>query len=280
MIWQTARRPLDLTSRGIIMGILNVTPDSFSDGGNFLDVPRAVRHGLDMLAQGAGIIDVGGESTRPGAAPVSAEEEMRRVLPVIDAILAAAPEALISVDTSKAAVAEAAVTRGAAIINDVTALRADPAMAAVAARSGAGVILMHMQGTPRTMQDHPTYGDVTGEVRAFFEQRLAAAQAAGIDADRIALDPGIGFGKTVEHNLTLLRELASLQIDGRPLALGVSRKAFLGKTTDARDMSERLWPTVALTALLRERGARILRVHDVRPNVAALQIAEALLLAD
>ena len=230
MIWETACRPLDLTVRGVIMGILNVTPDSFSDGGNFLDVSGAVRHGLEMLAQGAGIIDIGGESTRPGAVPVSADEEMGRVLPVIDAILAAAPECLISVDTSKAAVAEAAVTRGAAIINDVTALRADPAMATVAARSGAGVVLMHMQGTPRTMQENPTYRDVTGEVRTFFEQRLAAARAAGIDSDRIAFDPGIGFGKTVEHNLTLLRELTCLA-DRRPaaragrLAQGVFRKS-------------------------------------------------------
>ncbi len=277
MIWQTARRPLDLTTRGVVMGILNVTPDSFSDGGDFLDSTRATRHGLDMLAQGAGIIDVGGESTRPGAAPVSVDEEMRRVLPVISALHAAAPEGLISVDTSKAVVAEAAVARGAAIINDVTALRGDPAMAAVAARTGAGIVLMHMQGTPRTMQENPVYQNVTDEVQAFFEERFAAARAAGIEADHIAFDPGIGFGKTIEHNLTLLRELTALQTGDRPLVLGVSRKGFLGQTTDAHTPSERLWPTIALTALLREKGARVLRVHDVRPNVTALQITEALL---
>ena len=259
------------------MGILNVTPDSFSDGGDYLDTARAVAHGLEMLAQGATIIDVGGESTRPGASAVSPEEEMRRVLPAVDGLLAAAPGCIISVDTSKAMVAEAAFARGAAIINDVTALRGDPAMASVVAQSGAGVVLMHMQGEPQTMQENPSYANVTTEVRAFFEQRLAAALAAGIALERIAFDPGIGFGKTVEHNITLLRGLSALHVEARPLVLGVSRKAFLSKMTDAQSMPDRLWPTVALTALLRERGARVLRVHDVRPNVAALRIAEALL---
>lgn len=279
MIWQTAHHSFDLSAHGIIMGILNVTPDSFSDGGQYLDSARAVAHGLDMIAQGATIIDVGGESTRPGAETISIAEELRRVLPVVEGLLAAAPECMVSVDTSKAEVADAALARGAAIINDVTALRGDTAMADVIARAGAGVILMHMQGTPQTMQHHPFYRDVTAEVRVFFEQCLATARASGIAANRIAFDPGIGFGKTVDHNLTLLRELEALRVGDRPLVLGVSRKAFLGKVTDAQSPSDRLWPTVAMTALLRERGARVLRVHDVRPNMAALRIAEALLAA-
>ena len=277
MLWQTAHRSLDLTTNAVVMGILNVTPDSFSDAGRYLDVTRAVSHGLEMLEQGATIIDVGGESTRPGAAAVSVDEETRRVLPVVVGLREAAPGCLVSVDTSKAAVAAAAIAAGAAIINDVTALRGDPEMSAVIADSGVGVVLMHMQGTPQTMQQNPVYEDVTAEVRVFLEQRIGAAVAAGIDSDRIAFDPGIGFGKTVEHNLTLLRELDALRVEDRPLVLGVSRKAFLGKVAAAPEMPDRLWPTVALTALLRERGARVLRVHDVRPNVAALRIAEALL---
>lgn len=259
------------------MGILNVTPDSFSDGGSFLDTSRAVDHALAMLAEGAGIIDVGGESTRPGASPVPVEEEIRRVAPVIDAVLARVPECVISVDTSKAAVARAALERGAAIVNDVTALRGDPAMAVVVAEHGAGVVLMHMQGEPRTMQEHPVYADVAAEVRAFFTDRLAAAVAAGIPSERVAFDPGIGFGKTVDHNLALLRALPTLTVDRRPLVAGVSRKSFLGKVSGAETLAERLWPTVALTALLRERGARVLRVHEVRPNLLALRTVEALL---
>ena len=277
MLWQNVHQTLDLTGGAAIMGILNVTPDSFSDAGSYLDVARAVRHGLDMLDQGATIIDVGGESTRPGAAPVSVEEETQRVLPVVAGLRKTAPRCLISVDTCKAAVASAAIAAGAAIINDVTALRGDPQMADVIAACGVGLVMMHMQGTPQTMQQNPVYEDVAAEVRAFFEDRLAVAVAAGIAPDRIAFDPGIGFGKTVEHNLTLLRKLDSLCVEDRPLVLGVSRKAFLGKLTNAPAMPDRLWPTVALTALLRERGARVLRVHDVRPNVAALRIAEALL---
>ena len=277
MIWQTARQPLDLSERAVVMGILNVTPDSFSDGGAYREVARAVEHGCGMIAQGAAIIDVGGESTRPDAEAVPVEEEMGRVLPVVEALHAAAPECVISVDTSKAAVAEAALALGAAIVNDVTALRGDPGMSQVVARTGAGVVLMHMQGNPRTMQRNPEYGDVVREVRSFFEERMAMAEKAGIPSDRVAFDPGIGFGKTVEHNLTLLRRLADLQVSERPLVLGVSRKGFLGKVTASQTPSERLWPTVALSALLREKGARVLRVHDVRPNVAALRMAEALL---
>lgn len=277
MIWQTARRPLDLTKHAAIMGIINVTPDSFSDGGSYPDAPAAVAHGLTMLADGAAILDIGGESTRPGADPVTETEELRRVLPVIDGLLARVPDCLISIDTSKAAVARAALDHGAAIVNDVTALRGDRAVVEVVARAGAGLVLMHMQGTPRTMQQEPRYDDVVAEVRAFFEERVRAAEAAGIPPAAIALDPGIGFGKTVEHNLTLLRGLEQLAVGSCPLVLGVSRKSFLSRVSGAHTMSERLWPTVALTVLLRERGARVLRVHDVRPNVAALRIVEALL---
>lgn len=277
MIWQTARRPLDLTSRAVIMGIINVTPDSFSDGGSYPDATAAVEHGLAMLAEGATILDIGGESTRPGAAPVPEAEERRRVLPVIDSLLARAPDCLISVDTSKAAVAQSALHHGAAIVNDVTALRGDRAMAGVVARAGAGLVLMHMQGTPRTMQQQPHYDDVVAEVRAFFEERVRFAVAAGIAPAAIALDPGIGFGKTVEHNLTLLRHLEQLTVGSHPLVLGVSRKSFLSRVAGVDTLPERLWPTVAMTALLREKGARVLRVHDVRPNVAALCTVETLL---
>lgn len=280
MIWQTAHRALDLSTFGVVMGILNATPDSFSDGGAFFDVSRAVEHGLDMISQGATIIDVGGESTRPGADVVPAQEELRRVIPVVEAIHAAAPGCLISVDTSKAVVAEAALARGAAIINDVTALRGDRDMAGIIARSGAGVVLMHMHGSPQTMQQNPTYQNVVTEVRAFLEKRLAVAREAGIARECIAFDPGIGFGKTVEHNLTLLRDLDRFVAQDRPLVVGVSRKAFLARVIDAQTVPERLWPTVALSAMLRERGARVLRVHDVHPNVAALRIAEAVMRHD
>lgn len=278
MIWHLAGgRTLDLSARAAIMGIVNVTPDSFSDGGDFFDPDRAMMHALAMLDEGAAIIDVGGESTRPGAAPVSVEDEMARVLPVVEAILARRPDCLVSVDTSKAAVAQAVLERGATIINDVTALRGDPAMAATVAAHGAGLVLMHMQGEPRTMQANPTYQDVVAEVRAFFTERLEAACGAGIAPERVAFDPGIGFGKTAAHNLALLRDLRSLSAVGRPLVLGVSRKSFLAKIAGAETLPERLWPTIALTALGRERAASILRVHDVRPNLLALRTVEALL---
>ena len=258
------------------MGILNVTPDSFSDGGNYLDPTAALAHGLTMLAEGAAILDIGGESTRPGADAVGEQEELRRILPVIDGLLARAPDCLISVDTSKAAVARAALEHGAAIVNDVTALRGDAAMVGVIAASGAGVVLMHMQGTPRTMQLQPHYEDVVAEVREFFVARARLAETAGIAPACLAFDPGIGFGKTVEHNLTLLRGLEMLALDGCPLVLGVSRKSFLSKVAGTTTLPARLWPTVALTALLREKGARVLRVHDVQPNVAAMRVAESL----
>ena len=262
------------------MGILNVTPDSFSDGGSFLDVPRAVEHAMTLLEEGAAIIDVGGESTRPGAPGITSDEELRRILPVVVGIMNAAPQCVLSIDTSKAAVAREAVAAGAVIVNDVTALRGDQAMAEVVAETGSGVILMHMQGIPSTMQDAPSYQNVVEEVAAFLCERQQHALAAGIPSECLAFDPGIGFGKTLEHNLSLLRHLEACIVTDRPMAVGVSRKGFLARVARTEPMAERLWPTLGLTTLLRQKGARILRVHDVRANVAALRVAEAVLAAD
>lgn len=278
MLWQTKHRLFDFSSRGAVMGILNLTLDSFSDGGRFFHPEAAVARALEMEAEGAEIIDIGGESTRPGSEPVSEAEELARVIPVIRQ-LAGRLQAVISVDTSKAAVARAAVEAGAGIINDVTALRGDPAMPRVAAESGAGIILMHMQGTPRTMQAAPHYEDVVAEVRDFFRQSAALALGSGIDRERIAFDPGPGFGKTVEHNLTLLRHLGELcppELPGRPMIWAVSRKNFLGKLNHDMALEQRFWPTVALTSLGRELGAAVFRVHDVRANVEALRMTEAI----
>ena len=274
--WNIAGETFDLSQRAMIMGVLNVTPDSFSDGGQFADTDRAVTHALQRFGEGAQIIDVGGESTRPGAEAVSETEELRRVVPVIQR-LRALSEALISIDTSKAAVAGAALEAGADIINDVTGGGADPKMMALAAERHAAFIIMHMQGTPRTMQAAPQYGDVVAEVRDFFRQQYARALECGIDPMAIAFDPGIGFGKTLEHNLTLLRNLPQLRIDDRPLVVGVSRKSFLGKMIDSAEPADRTGPTIAMTALLRERGADVLRVHDVKANAAALRAPEAFL---
>ena len=258
------------------MGIVNVTPDSFSDGGQFLDHGSAVACGCRLAAEGADILDIGGESTRPGALPVEADEEMRRVLPVVRA-LREKTSALISIDTMKAAVARAAVEAGAHIINDVTGLTGDPAMMKVAAACDAGLVVMHMQGTPRTMQQQPEYRDVVAEVREFFSRRLAALEEAGIDLARIALDPGFGFGKTLEHNLALMRALSALSVRQRPLLIGVSRKSMLGRLVGSDKMEDRDWPTVAITSCARELGAGIVRVHDARPNVEAMRMTEAVL---
>ena len=274
--WQVGGKVIDLTQRALLMGVLNVTPDSFSDGGEFFATEAAVKHGLAMAESGADIIDVGGESTRPGATPVSPNDEMERVLPVIEQ-LAQAISIPISIDTSKAAVARAAIDRGATIINDITAGRGDPEMFALAAEKQVALILMHMQGTPETMQLAPSYDDVVSEVAEFFRQRYAAAVRSGIDPICIAFDPGIGFGKTVAHNLELLANLPRLRVENRPLVVGVSRKSFLGKISDAP--ADRASATVALTAVLRERGAHVLRVHDVAPNINALRTTEALLAA-
>ena len=278
MIWRTSRRAFDLTHRGVIMGVINVTPDSFSDGGAFNDAEAAIAHGLRLAGEGAEILDIGGESTRPGSEAVPLDEELRRVIPVIEK-LAARTSAALSIDTSKAEVARAALEAGAEIINDVTALRGDEAMVGVAAATGAGVVLMHMRGTPRTMQKDPHYDDAVREVADFLAERLATARAAGVAADRLAIDPGIGFGKTVEHNLQLIAALGTFAELGCPVVLGVSRKSFLATAAGCPEIADRDAPTAALTSLGRELGARIFRVHAVRPNVEALRMTEAILSA-
>ncbi|HEY1582569.1 MAG TPA: dihydropteroate synthase [Chthoniobacterales bacterium] len=274
--WKVSDRTIDLTQRALLMGVLNVTPDSFSDGGEFFATEAAVKHGRAMVEGGAEIIDVGGESTRPGARAVPADEEMNRVLPVIKD-LARSTSSHLSIDTSKATVARAALAAGASIINDVTGGRGDAEMFALAAKTGAGLIIMHMQGTPETMQINPTYGDVVAEVADFFRQRFAEAVRSGVDPMSIAFDPGIGFGKTVAHNLELLANLPRLRVEGRPLVVGVSRKSFLGKISGPQ--GDRASATIALTSLLRERGAHVLRVHDVAPSANALRTTEAVLAA-
>ena len=275
MIWRTSRRTFDLADRGLIMGIVNVTPDSFSDGGHFARTDDAVAHALRLSDEGADILDIGGESTRPGAAAVTVEDELRRVIPVIEK-LAGKTAAALSIDTSKAAVARAAAAAGAEIINDVTALQGDDDMPRVAAESGCAVVLMHMQGTPRTMQLNPHYDDVVAEVAGHLAQRVAAAQAAGIGPERIAIDPGIGFGKTVEHNMQLITGLGRFAELGHPVLLGASRKSFLATLAHCADVEDRDLPTAALTALGYGFGARLFRVHAVHANLQALRLAEAL----
>jgi dihydropteroate synthase len=280
-----------------LMGVINVTPDSFSDGGLFLDGQAAVAHGLELVEQGAQILDVGGESTRPGAEPVGVEEELRRVVPVVEGLSRRVGYTQISIDTSKAAVAHAAVAAGATLVNDVSALRADPEMAGVVAESGADCCLMHMLGEPRTMQrkvDGSSYTDVVDEVKAFLEERMAYAVGEGIDEQHILLDPGIGFGKTVAHNLELLRRLDELVALGRPVVIGTSRKSFIGRiaamgsgggataaeepgTEAATGAAKRLPGTIATNVLALERGASVFRVHDVAPLAAALRVASATL---
>jgi dihydropteroate synthase len=299
--WKIGGRVVDLSRRGMIMGVLNVTPDSFSDGGHFFSVEKAVEHGLRLAAEGAQIVDVGGESTRPGAEPVSIDEELRRVIPVIKRLRgnanfigqhphlnplpegeadASAPgegEKLISIDTSKCEVATAALEAGASIVNDVTGGRGDRDMMSLVTKRNAGFIIMHMQGDPRTMQNEPRYVDVVSEVAVFFRQQYERALDCGIDPMAMAFDPGIGFGKTLAHNLALLGNMERLRIHDRPLVVGVSRKSFLGKLVGSAEMGDRLAPTVAFTSLLRGRGADIFRVHDVKENVEALRVADAIL---
>jgi dihydropteroate synthase len=273
-----------------LMGVVNVTPDSFSDGGVYLEASAAIAHARELVGEGADILDVGGESTRPGAEPVSAEEEMGRVLPVLEGIAAldwtsvghARPQ--VSIDTSKAAVARAAIAAGAGIVNDVSALRGDSGMVELLVESGADCCLMHMLGEPRTMQREPHYEDVVDDVRAFLEQRLRFAVDAGIAEERIMLDPGIGFGKTIEHNLTLLRRLHELTTLGRPLLIGTSRKSFLGRILaeesgrgEPVEPAGRLAATIASNVLALERGASVFRVHDVAPVREALTVAAATL---
>ena len=258
-----------------VMGILNVTPDSFSDGGLYDETEAAVAHGLRLVAEGAAIIDIGGESTRPGSEPVPVDVELARVVPVVER-LAAATDALLSIDTTKAAVARAALDAGAGLVNDVTALRGDRDMAALVAERGCPICLMHMLGEPRTMQVEPVYDDVVAQVCDFLERRMAAALAAGVREEQLLLDPGIGFGKTLNHNLLLLRDLDRVVALGRPVVLGTSRKRFIGALLDAGPEG-RAGGTAATTALGVARGAAVMRVHDVRPNVEALRVAQAIL---
>jgi len=277
MYWRTKNRGFDLTHGPLVMGIVNVTVDSFSDGGKCLEARAAVAHARRLEAEGADIIDIGGESTRPGAQPLSAEEELARVLPVIRE-LAPAARCAISIDTYKAAVAKAALEAGADIVNDVGGLR-DPAMAGVAAEAGAGLVIMHMRGEPRTMQEAPAYEDVTREIREFFRQSFHRAITCGMKPEQIVFDPGIGFGKTAAHNLSIIKRMAELRVEDRPLVLGASRKSFLAAITGAGEMGERLAPTLGLTALGRALGVNIFRVHDVLENVRVLKIVEAVLSA-
>jgi dihydropteroate synthase len=271
LVLRCADRTLDL-GQPVVMGVVNVTPDSFSDGGRFFSVEAAVEHGVRLAEEGAALIDVGGESTRPGAEPVGTREELERVIPVIER-LRAATTAIISVDTSKAEVMRAASAAGAGLINDVRALR-EPGTLAAAAASGCAVCLMHMQGEPRTMQRAPSYADVVGEVRAFLAGRVAESIAAGLTPERLAVDPGFGFGKTLEHNLTLLRRLGELAADGPPVLVGLSRKSMLGTLT-GRAAGERVYGSVALAVIAALNGARIIRAHDVAATVEALKVTAA-----
>jgi dihydropteroate synthase len=276
MIWKTRHRTIDLTHHGMVMGILNATPDSFSDGGKHSQGDAALGRALEMVEQGAGIVDIGGESTRPGAAEVSVKEEMNRTIPLIKS-LRNETDVLISIDTSKSIVAAAAIEAGADIVNDVTGLR-DEEMIPLCAESGVGICIMHMLGEPRTMQKNPSYeneGGVVAAVKSFFKERLATLTSQGIDPDCICFDPGIGFGKTLEHNLELLRHLSELQED-RPILLGVSRKSFIGVLTDEDDPKKRDAVTAAITAMTYRSGIKLHRVHDVVTNVHALRLAQAL----
>lgn len=276
MQWQCSDRTFDLSREGIIMGILNVTPDSFSDGGRFQAVTAAIELAGEMLDEGAKIIDIGGESTRPGAAMVSEEKEKERVIPVIKELRQQFPDICISIDTTKVSVAREALAAGAKVINDISGF-SQIEMILLAAETGAGIVAMHMRGTPRTMQDSPAYENVTREVLDFFQQRYDDFLAAGIAADTIVFDPGIGFGKILEHNLQLLRDLGELSVGGRPLLLGASRKSFIGKVLNSDKMEDRSAATVAITASAREKGVMIHRVHEVKANWEALRMTEAIL---
>lgn len=265
-----------LLASPLVMGIVNVTPDSFSDGGEWYDPERAIAHGVALSHQGAAILDVGGESTRPGAEPVSPAEELARIEPVVAGLVAALGGTFaISIDTAKSTVATAALDRGAEIVNDVTALRGDPELAAVCAGRDCGVVLMHMRGEPRTMQNDPRYDDVVDDVRSFLAERIELAVTAGIDERRIWVDPGIGFGKSVAHNLELLGRLGELRELGRPIVIGTSRKQFLGAIT-GREVGDRLAGTIASNLAAYRAGADILRVHDVGPVRDALRVAKAI----
>jgi dihydropteroate synthase len=274
-LWSCRERLLALSPNGMLMGILNITPDSFSDGGRYTSLEQALRQAREMIRHGAQIIDVGGESSRPGASIIPEEEERRRILPVLENLAAREPDVALSVDTTKASVAQAALEAGAHIINDVSGLRGDPQMAALVAERGAGLVLMHRKGTPETMQVDPHYDDVTAEVAQFFRQQIEVARQAGVSLDQIVLDPGIGFGKTLDHNLTLLRNLDRLAIEDRQLLLGVSRKSLFHNLLDL-PVEQRALPTAIVTALTTGGQVAIHRVHDVAVNHQALELAAAL----
>jgi len=274
MIWRAGDRAWEFPRSPLIMGIVNVTPDSFSDGGQHATPAAAVAHALALAAEGADLLDIGGESTRPGAPAVSESEELARVIPVIEQ-LAGQTDAALSIDTQKPAVAEAALAAGAVIINDIAANRADPKMWKIAGAARAGYVAMHMQGTPQNMQDAPTYTDVTAEVRAFFDERLERFTEAGLDAEQVLFDPGIGFGKTVEHNLALLAGLERFKKMKRPLLVGASRKSFIGRLTEAA-VEDRLAGSLACACRAAEAGTAVLRVHDVKETIQALQIWTAI----
>jgi dihydropteroate synthase len=273
MRWQCRDRAFDLTDRVLVMGIVNITPDSFSDGGRFFAPDAAIAHGRRLLEEGADLLDLGAESTRPGSAPVPADEQWRRLAPVLET-LAAETDACLSVDTSDASVARRALAAGAHLVNDVTALR-DPAMPALVAESGAGVVLMHMRGTPADMQRDPHFHDAPAEVSAELSARVQAALAAGIARDAIALDPGVGFGKAAEHSLALIARLDHLAVLGRPVLIGVSRKSFIGRVLD-EPVDRRLEGSLAATAVAVFQGARVVRTHDVAATRRAVQVAAAL----
>ena len=277
--WKCGARTITLGKRTVVMGILNVTPDSFSDGGSYVDPAFAVERALKIEAEGAGVLDIGGESTRPGAAPVSAEEEIQRTVPIIRAIRARS-DIPISIDTMKAAVAAAAIAEGADIINDVSAFEADPEMIRVAAQSEAGIVLMHMKGSPRTMQEHPEYADVVNEVGAYLKKRADWVEQHGIARDRIVLDPGIGFGKTGEHNLELLRKLPAFSDPAYPILVGASRKRFIGHLTGRKNPAERVAGSLGVAAWSALKGAHILRVHDVLDTCDLCRIMDTLLNGD
>ncbi|MBC7979344.1 MAG: dihydropteroate synthase [Armatimonadetes bacterium] len=276
MLWKTSTRTLDLSRHAIIMGILNATPDSFSDGGLHQDLSPALAHARKMIAEGAEIIDIGGESTRPSSYPISADEEIKRTIPIIAAVRSEW-RGLISIDTTKASVARAALTAGADIVNDISGLTADPMMSSVCVDSDCGIVIMHLQGTPADMQKNPHYDDVLAEIKAYFQQRFGTLTHLGIDPERLCFDPGIGFGKNLEHHLTLLKNLDTLAPAGRPLLLGVSRKSFISKIIPAPDPADREAATIALTAFARQKNVMLHRVHSVKSNLEALRTVEALL---
>jgi dihydropteroate synthase len=276
LVWRCRERELPLDERTLVMGIVNVTPDSFSDGGMFRDAGEAVAHGMRLLDEGADLLDVGGESTRPGSDPVAVDEELGRVLPVVEGLRREAPEAVLSVDTRRTAVARDALASGADVVNDVGA-GADLGMFDVVVSAGAGMVLMHMRGEPKTMQAHPRYDDVVAEVRGSLAERLEAAVTAGVGRDRLSIDPGIGFGKNLQHNLDLLHSIGSLRELGVPILAGVSRKRFVGDLSGVEDPAERLEGSIAAAVWCATQGVHAVRVHDVGPTVRALRVADAII---